>query len=202
VTKELRERELPLTRLAPAAPSPRFAGARVSLRQIPVRVAPFIVNNRLETMDRRRRSLTATAGRFRMEQAGMLPIGFVSPNAPCVLAPHAEERRRAHEHASSPASLRCDASQSMRAHALAPPHPSRRACARSNSRNVFGVRAPQDEDEHRVVHSSRFQTAHLVPAAHVCARGLRLCFTHPESRGGRSAEKRSGARRSTRGACT
>src|SRR5262245_6609105 len=28
----------------------------------------------------------------------------------------------------------------------------------------------------------------LVPAAHVCARGLRLCFTHPESRGGRSAD--------------
>src|SRR5262249_31207193 len=41
--------------------------------------------------------------------------------------------------------------------------------------------------------SSRCQTAHLVPAAHVCARGLRLCFTHPASRGGRSAEKRSGA---------
>ena len=45
-----------------------------------------------------------------------------------------------------------------------------------------------------------FQTAHLVPAAHVCARGLHRCFTHPESRGGRSAEKRSGARRNTRGA--
>jgi hypothetical protein len=30
---------------------------------------------------------------------------------------------------------------------------------------------------------------------------LHLCFTHPESRGGRSAEKRSGARRNTRGAC-
>src|SRR5262249_2847959 len=30
--------------------------------------------------------------------------------------------------------------------------------------NVFGVRAPQDEDEHRVVHSSRFQTANLVLA--------------------------------------
>jgi hypothetical protein len=27
----------------------------------------------------------------------------------------------------------------------------------------------------------------------ICARGLQLCFTHPESRGGRSAEKRSGA---------
>ena len=38
-----------------------------------------------------------------------------------------------------------------------------------------------------------FQTAHLVPAAHFCARGLQLRFTHPESRGGRSAEKRSGA---------
>src|SRR6516164_1405689 len=30
---------------------------------------------------------------------------------------------------------------------------------------------------------------------------LHPCFTHPESRGGRSAEKRSGARRNTRGAC-
>src|SRR5215469_15971302 len=30
--------------------------------------------------------------------------------------------------------------------------------------NVFGMRAPQDEDEHCVVHSSRFQTAHLVLA--------------------------------------
>ena len=27
--------------------------------------------------------------------------------------------------------------------------------------------------------ASRCQTAHLVPAAHVCTRGLRLCFTHP-----------------------
>jgi hypothetical protein len=40
---------------------------------------------------------------------------------------------------------------------------------------------------------SRCQTAHLVPAARFCARGLRPCFAHPEPRGGRSAEKRSGA---------
>jgi hypothetical protein len=33
----------------------------------------------------------------------------------------------------------------------------------------------------------------LVPAARLGARGLQLCFTHPESRGGRSAKKRSGA---------
>jgi hypothetical protein len=38
-----------------------------------------------------------------------------------------------------------------------------------------------------------FQTAQLVPATHICVRGLQPCFTHPESRGGRSAEKRSGA---------
>src|SRR5262249_32618446 len=47
-----------------------------------------------------------------------------------------------------------------------------------------------------------FQTAHLVPAAPFCTRGLQLRFTHPEPRGGRSAEKHSGARRNTRGACT
>jgi hypothetical protein len=40
---------------------------------------------------------------------------------------------------------------------------------------------------------SRCQTAHLVPAARFCARVLHRCFTHPEPRGGRSAEKRSGA---------
>src|SRR5262249_52890268 len=44
-----------------------------------------------------------------------------------------------------------------------------------------------------VISISRCQTAHLVPAAHVCVRVLQLCFAHPESRGGRSAEKRSGA---------
>src|SRR5262249_15862252 len=42
-----------------------------------------------------------------------------------------------------------------------------------------------------------FCTIPFLPAAHFCARGLHLCFTDPESRGGRSAEKRSGARRNT-----
>ncbi len=52
-----------------------------------------------------------------------------------------------------------------------------------------------------VIPISRCQTATLVPAAHFYARVLHRCFTHPESRGGRSAEKRSGAQRNTRGAC-
>jgi hypothetical protein len=37
------------------------------------------------------------------------------------------------------------------------------------------------------------------PRPHFCVRALPLCFTHPPLRGGRSAERRSGARRNTRG---
>jgi len=116
-----------------------------------------------------------------MEQAGVLPLASFRQNAPCVLAPHAEEHRSGSEHAVSPASLRCDASRSMRAHALARLHPSRRAHARSNLPNVFGMRAPQDEDEHRGLHSSPCQTAHLVPVARFRARALHLCCAHPET---------------------
>src|SRR5258708_4963116 len=41
-------------------------------------------------------------------------------------------------------------------------------------------------------------THSLVPPPHSCPPGLQRCFTHPESRGGPSAEKRSGAALSTR----
>src|SRR5215831_7247863 len=58
--------------------------------------------------------------------------------------------------------------------------------------NVFGVRAPQDEDEHRVVHSSRFQTAHLVLATRWRPR-LATFASLTRKEGGRSAERRSGA---------
>src|SRR6516162_5334608 len=65
--------------------------------------------------------------------------------------------------------------------------------------NVFGGRAPQDEDEHRVVHSSRFQTAHLVLATRWRPRLATFASLTPNE-GGRSAERRLGARRNTRGA--
>src|SRR6516225_3113210 len=58
--------------------------------------------------------------------------------------------------------------------------------------NVFDVRAPQDEDEHRVVHSSRFQTAHRVLATRWRPRLATFASLTP-SEGGRSAERRSGA---------
>src|SRR5262249_30539126 len=59
--------------------------------------------------------------------------------------------------------------------------------------NVFGVRAPQDEDEHRVVHSSRFQTAHLVLATRLASEACDYCFAHPNE-GGRSAAPTSSRR--------
>jgi hypothetical protein len=42
-------------------------------------------------------------------------------------------------------------------------------------------------------HDLKHTHTSILPAAHSCARVLQLCFTHPKSRGGRSAEKRSGA---------
>src|SRR6516164_3721803 len=76
------------------------------------------------------------------------------------------------------------------------PHPSRRAHAPRDEGRLSSRLAAEPFS---VIPSSRCQTAHLVPAARFCARGLQPCFTNPESRGGRSAERRSGARRNTRG---
>jgi len=113
--------------------------------------------------------------------------------------PHAEERRSAMQaQVLSAADARCDASRSMRG--LPPPHPSRRAHARPDLRQRFRTRAPQDEaaqgipnsrfvaEPFSVIPISRCQTALLVPAAHFLRPGFELRFTHPESRGGRSAD--------------
>ena len=60
--------------------------------------------------------------------------------------------------------------------ALACPHAEeprlKRVHARPTLRNGFRMRAPQDEDERRINHSSRFQTAHLVPAARFLRPGF------------------------------
>ena len=149
------------------------------------------------------------------------------------VAPHAEEHRSADARAgASPAQARCDASRSMRAM----PRPSSSFETRARAFEFakrLGIRAPQDEDEHRVLQSSpykqpfsfprrfrrgtrwlvrslyfpvflrirnlpspvsRSQTTHTpsFPRRISCARGLHLCFTHPESRGGRSADPPTG----------
>ena len=119
-----------------------------------------------------------------------MPVGFVSPKCAARPCPHAEEHRSARGRLLRQPPLRCDASRSMRG--VPPPHPSRRAHARLDLRHVCRTRAPQDEaaqgipnsrfvaEPFSVIPISRCQTAHLVPAAHFCARVLPLCFTHPE----------------------
>src|SRR5262249_5776864 len=121
--------------------------------------------------------------------------GFVSPNAPCVLAPHAEERRRGRL-LSSIVALRC---VSKHEGTLARPHPSRRAHARSKfAQRLRPARSSGMRTSIAVFTAHDFKQPISFPRRIFCVRGLRLSFPPPESRGGRSAEKRSGARRSTR----
>jgi hypothetical protein len=60
------------------------------------------------------------------------------------------------------------------------------------------MRAHQDEAEHRLRHSSPCQTAQLVPAPALLRPGFASLLHSPPLRGGRSAERRWGAQRSTR----
>src|SRR5262249_61854726 len=104
--------------------------------------------------------------------------------------PHAEEPRLKRVHARLP----CTMARRLEARARAAPSFETRArpfelCGSSS------MRAPQDEDGRAraelrlvaepfaVIPISRCQTAHLVPAAHVCVRGVQLRFTHPEIEG-------------------
>src|SRR5262245_28872296 len=75
----------------------------------------------------------------------------------------------------------------------------RDARARPNLRTRLRMRAPQAEDGDRVEVLFTFQTAHLVPAAHLCARVFVLA-SQPRMKGWRSAEITCGCC-GTRGAC-
>jgi hypothetical protein len=77
----------------------------------------------------------------------------------------------------STAEPHCDASRSMRARAVARPHPSRRAHASSRLHNVSRVRAPQDEDEQRRGILHHVKQPNSFPRPHCCVRALPL--THP-----------------------
>ena len=179
----------------------RIGGPRAHARH--VEVAPSIVNNNPETMERSRRSFPTAAGWF-------FPVASFGQNAP------ADAVRL-----SCPRPLRARAQgcardlEWVRGSQQRTPHPSWPVATSScplpqpkSDSSDFGrlqsarTRAsPSSSGRGRnngnrvCVHIpiSRCQTALLVPAAHFCARGLQLCFTHPESRGGRSAERRSGA---------
>jgi hypothetical protein len=54
------------------------------------------------------------------------------------------------------------------------------AHARSSSQKVSRMRAPQDEDDHRLRHSSPCQTAHLVPAPALLRPGFASLLHSPQ----------------------
>jgi hypothetical protein len=87
----------------------------------------------------------------------------------------------------------------------ATPHPSSRVAASSSlSRkgrgrcNTHRACGPHARSSYLVTPLSPFQTAHLVPAPALLRPGFASLLRSPQSRGGRSAERRSGARRNTR----
>ena len=170
-------------------PSPRSASlrrARVSrrgaraplLRRIPVshvRVAPFIVNNRPETMDRGRRSFPATIGLCSPRTSG--PARRLERDT---LVSRAQ--RSTKWCAADPGSLRSVAVPDQR-------------CTASLRRALHRIRDTQASDA-RVPYSLFKQPFSFSRRAGV--RGLRLLLRSPRIEGGRSAERRLGARRSTR----
>jgi hypothetical protein len=166
--------------------------ARPKPRNAPhVLVAQLPVKNRPETGSPRGCSFSTPAGWF-FARAKHAPC-CVSPK--CALScPHAEEQRSAtRAQVLPPLKPRCDASLSMRANALACPHPSRRAHARSRWRHDLAYALLRMRTDiacckpHRLQHSpSRSRGAVLRP-------GFASLLRQPGSRGGRSAERRSGA---------
>jgi hypothetical protein len=110
------------------------------------------------------------------------PLASLRQNAPRPPRPHAEEHRSATRAQPLP-QPKCAA---MRLEAwgrtIARPQPSRRASARSNSRSSFGVRAPQDEDEHRVLQSSPYKQPFSFPRR-ISAPGVCIVASLTPNRG-------------------
>ena len=79
-----------------------------------------------------------------------------------------------------------------------------RVCANLPARALLRMRTAELAARCRIIFGNSHLTMSNSPSRSrgaLCVRVLPLRFTHPESRGGRSAEKRSGARRNTREAC-
>ena len=103
----------------------------------------------------REHAIRRSAARFRR-----LPGPGRSSWNGCTIAVRANTRsiaaRREHRCFHTPNALRC-VSKHEGTRLLARPHPSRRAHTRSSLRQHSRMRAPQDEDEHRVLQSSPYK---------------------------------------------
>ena len=109
----------------------------------------------------REHAIRRSAARFRR-----LPGPGRSSWNGCTIAVRANTRsiaaRREHRCFHTPNALRC-VSKHEGTRLLARPHPSRRAHTRSSLRQHSRMRAPQDEDEHRVLQSSPYKQPFSFP---------------------------------------
>src|SRR5262249_54069247 len=183
--------------LSPKSRWLRFAKMRVAFVSpksvaVPVRaqVARFIVNNNRETMVRSRRPFLAAAGwSFPVASS---PLASFRQNAP---RPHAEEHRSASTDACT-SRLRGDASRSMRPRAvtvliLRDARTPRLNLGTSSARALLRMRTDERMPKLRLVAEpfsvipiSRFQTAHLVPAARCPRPGFASLLRSPAKRVG------------------
>ena len=152
-----------------------------------VGVAAFPVKNRPETGKRTRRSFPAAAG------------WFFRPR------PHAEEHRSANGSTNAPAaSERCDASRSMRATVLIlrDARTRVRLCGSACACALLRMRTAELAAGRRTAFGNSQLTMSNSPSRSrgACLRpGFATSLHSPRVEGGRSAERRSGARRNTRG---
>ena len=180
---------------------------RQNLPLSPVRaqVARVIANNRPDTMERSRRPFLAAAGWFfPVASSAKTPLASFRQNAP---RPHAEEHRSAKQVGCFPSSaaLRCVSKHEGHAAAVFILRDARalvRLCESACACALLRMRTAEPAARRRSVGGhfhltisnspSRSRGAFLRP-------GFATLLHSPRMRGGRSAEKRSGARRNTRG---
>jgi hypothetical protein len=115
---------------------------------------------------------------FRSEQRRIL-VGFVSPKCPrapaLMLRRIAARRERRCSYSRS--ALRCVSKHEGACDGSSSSFETRARRFQVAAR--FGMRAPQDEDEHRVTTAHDVKQPFSFPRPHCCVRALPLCFTHP-----------------------
>ena len=146
----------------------------------------------------REHAIRRSAARFRR-----LPGPGRSSWNGCTIAVRANTRsiaaRREHRCFHTPNALRC-VSKHEGTRLLARPHPSRRAHTRSSLRQHSRMRAPQDEDEHRVLQSSPYKQPFSFPRR-VFAPGVCDFASLTPNEGWAERRETFGCVQSTRAAC-
>jgi hypothetical protein len=180
-SKHITTTDSQFTRMVPQGPPPRPRH---------VGVAPFPVKNRPETGKRRRPSSRTAAGwcfarphaeeRRSARRAQALPQPKRAATLPLMLRSIAARRGR--RCFAGQRALRCVSKHEGGSQSLVPILRDARTRPRS-LRKFSGMRAPQDEDEHRVLQSSPYKQPFSFPRRIFAPEVLHPCFTHPRVEG-------------------